>query len=102
MPVDQRVTFKILVTTYKALNDLAPPYIKSLLTPYAPSRSLRSSTKLSLVPPRFHTKTYGARAFSRLAPVEFNKLPAAIREAPSLAVFKANLKTFLFSAAFYC
>ena len=39
-----RSVFKILLITYKALNNLAPSYIRGLLTPYVPSRQLRSSS----------------------------------------------------------
>jgi hypothetical protein len=38
LPIEQRIEFKILVVTYKALKGLAPQYITGLLTPYTPSR----------------------------------------------------------------
>lgn len=38
-----RNKFKILLLTLKALHNLAPLYLIELLTPYSPSRSLRSS-----------------------------------------------------------
>ena len=44
-----RIEFKILLITYKALNNLASSYIRDLLTPYVPSRQLRSSSKNLLV-----------------------------------------------------
>uniref|UniRef100_A0A4W3HJL8 Si:dkey-256h2.1 n=1 Tax=Callorhinchus milii TaxID=7868 RepID=A0A4W3HJL8_CALMI len=43
LPILQRIQFKILVLTYKALHGLAPPYPCDLLTPYQPARSLRSA-----------------------------------------------------------
>ena len=63
-----RIVFKILLITYKALNNLAPSYIRDLLTPYIPSRQLRSSSKNLLVIPHFNLKTYGARSFFRSGP----------------------------------
>ena len=37
-----RIQFKVLLLVYKALNGLAPKYIKELLVPYKPRRHLRS------------------------------------------------------------
>ena len=52
LPVHTRIEFKILLITFKALNDLTPPYITDILQPYVPSRTLRSATKnLLVVPP---------------------------------------------------
>ena len=87
LPVSFRITFKILVLTYKAINDLAPSYLKSMLKQYTLAWPLRSASNLSLVAPRFKTKSYGARAFSCIAPTEFNKLPQEIALAPTLDVF---------------
>ncbi len=42
LPIDQRITFKILLLTYRALNDLAPEYLRELVIPYCPERDLRS------------------------------------------------------------
>ena len=40
---ESRIDFTILLITYKALNNLAPAYIKDILSSYKPKRSLRSS-----------------------------------------------------------
>ena len=40
LPVDQRIVFKVLLLTYKAINNLAPSYITQLLVRYNPPRSL--------------------------------------------------------------
>ena len=42
LPVKQRIDFKILLLTYKALNGLAPAYLREQLVPYSPTRTLRS------------------------------------------------------------
>uniref|UniRef100_A0A8C6KL48 Reverse transcriptase domain-containing protein n=1 Tax=Nothobranchius furzeri TaxID=105023 RepID=A0A8C6KL48_NOTFU len=49
LPVNFRVHFKILVLVYRTLHGQAPPYIGDLLSPYTPSRSLRSSDQSLLV-----------------------------------------------------
>ena len=52
LPIEQRIIFKINLITFKCLNNLAPPYLKELLTLYRPNRTLRSSSdKLRLVTP---------------------------------------------------
>ena len=45
-------------------------------------------------------KTYGERAFIVAAPRLWNKLSLQIRLSSSEAVFKGNLKTYLFKRAF--
>ena len=40
LPIEQRIIFKINLITFKCLNNLAPPYLKELLTLYRPNRTL--------------------------------------------------------------
>ncbi|KAF7649949.1 hypothetical protein LDENG_00133530, partial [Lucifuga dentata] len=42
-PVQHRITVKILLTTYKALNNMAPSYLSNLLQHHTTTRSLRSA-----------------------------------------------------------
>ncbi len=42
--ITNRIDFKILLITYKALNGLAPQYLSELLSHYSPPRPLRSQT----------------------------------------------------------
>uniref|UniRef100_A0A8C6MIC4 Integrase catalytic domain-containing protein n=1 Tax=Nothobranchius furzeri TaxID=105023 RepID=A0A8C6MIC4_NOTFU len=51
LPVKFRIDFKILLLTYKALNNQAPSYISDLIVPYVPNRALRSQTAGLLVVP---------------------------------------------------
>ena len=43
LPVEHRINFKLLLITFKALNNLAPSYVSNLLHVYTPDRLLRSS-----------------------------------------------------------
>ena len=52
LPVHERIRFKILLMTFKCLNQLAPSYLSDLLIHYRPSRTLRSSDKELLIQPR--------------------------------------------------
>ena len=51
-PVKQRIDFKMLLLTYKALNGLAPAYMHELLIPYSPKRTLPSTENHLLTPAR--------------------------------------------------
>ena len=44
LPVSYRITFKILLLTYKALNNLAPSYLSDLLSQRCNVRSVRPSS----------------------------------------------------------
>ena len=101
LPVEQRIIFKINLITFKCLNDLAPSYLKELITLYQPNRTLRSSSdKLKLATVPYNLKNYGYRSYSVHAPILWNSLPFFIRSADSVATFKSNLKTYLFKLAY--
>ena len=61
---------------------IAPSYLKELLTPYNPSRTLRSANKGLLIQPKFCLKSYGYRAFSL-----WNALPDQLIKDMQLAYF---------------
>uniref|UniRef100_A0A8C2HVM8 Reverse transcriptase domain-containing protein n=1 Tax=Cyprinus carpio TaxID=7962 RepID=A0A8C2HVM8_CYPCA len=100
LPIKFRISYKILLLTYKALNGLAPAYLTSLLPRYNPSRSLRSQNAGLLIVPRIAKSTKGGRAFSHLAPKLWNSLPDNVRGSDTLPLFKSRLKTHLFGQAF--
>ena len=102
LPVEQRITFKILLFVFKSLNGLAPFYLSDLISTYVPSRSLRSASLSLLYVPRSNQKTYGDRAFAVAAPRLWNALPIQMRQpGTTLDTFKRSLKTLLFRQAFY-
>ncbi|XP_037648071.1 uncharacterized protein LOC119501650 [Sebastes umbrosus] len=100
LPVSHRISYKILTLTYKALHQLAPPYLSELLSPYQPQRSLRSTSAGLLSTPKSKLRSFGDRAFSRAAPKLWNSLPKLIRDSDSLTTFQSRLKTHLFSSAY--
>lgn len=100
LPVQYRIHFKILIITYRCLQQQAPIYLLELLHPLSSTRSLRSTGQNLLTVPRTRLKTRGDRAFVALAPRLWNDLPAELRLAPSLDRFKGLLKTHLFRQAF--
>ena len=100
LPIEKRIEYKIILTTFKSIHALAPQYICELLKPYPTPRELRSSDANLLAIPQSRTKTYGDRAFSVAAPILWNSLPDDLRASDELCPFKRNLKTFLFNSAY--
>ena len=96
LPVRERITFKILLLTYKAVNGLAPTYISDLLKKKTSVRNLRSTAKNRLSVPYSKLSICKNRAFSCVAPVLSNELPDYIRCSLFVPSFKRNLKTHLF------
>ncbi|KAK3730942.1 hypothetical protein QZH41_008835, partial [Actinostola sp. cb2023] len=68
LPVRYRVTYKIALIVFKALNGLTPKYVADMLTVKPPGRYLlRSDSRLLLTTPKTRSKTLGDRAFSHAA-----------------------------------
>ncbi len=99
LPVHQRIDYKVLLLTFKSLNNCAPVYLTELLE-HRTNKGTRRDNMNLLVEPRFNRTTYGGRAFSRSAPRLWNKLPASVRDCTTLSSFKTSLKTHLFRIAF--
>ena len=99
--VSYRIRFKVLLLTYKALNDLSPEYISELLSKPKCTRYLRSQSQHLLSVPKSSTVTYGDRAFSVCAPKLWNELPFQLRMLTNIQAFKSGLKTMLFKMAYF-
>ena len=93
-------TFEILLLTFKALNNLAPPNLSQLIIPYNPTKNLTSAGKHLLEVPNVRLKSYGDMAFSVAAPNNWNEIPLDIKLSRSVVVFKSRLKTYLVRLAF--
>ena len=93
LPVRQRIEFKILLITFKAVNGCASTYISSLL---------KSDSKKPLSVPRTRYKSFGDRAFSTAAPKLWNKLPLKLRNCNTISDFRKQLETQLFKIAYEC
>ena len=96
LPVRARIDFKILLFTWKALNNSAPIYIKNMLEIREETRNLRNPINLYLKVPKCNRITLGGNAFSTVAPVLWNQLPIEIRVTKSENIFRKLLKTYLF------
>ena len=100
LPVEERILFKLLLTVYKCVNNIAPVYLCELVKPLQRERELRSSTRQLLDVPSSRLKYYGDRAFSVCGPREWNILPLHVKQSPSVNSFKSKLKTYLFKKHF--
>ena len=99
LPVAQRVMFKTVTRTYRALHGLSPNYITDLLKPYVPARTLRSAGGTSLTVPPSRLRSNGDRRFAYAALTLSNSIPLNVRNTDSLNAIKRMLKTHLFSGA---
>ena len=100
LPIKYRIQYKMLLFAYKSQQSAAPVYLSDLLSPYIPSRTLRSEQQLRLEQPRARSTRYGERSFSVAAPRLWNDLPVHVKEADTLETFKTRAKTYLFRKAF--
>ena len=104
---EQRITYKLCITVYKALHCKSPAYISVLIAPVtrnAATARLRSANipdALAMIAcPRVRRK-YGECGFSVAGPCAWNTLSMDTRSAPTLEIFKSKLKTELFRRS-YC
>ncbi len=100
LPVKERISFKMVLITFKCLNNLAPKYLSDLISIHKPTWHIRSADSVLLDMPRIEQVTYGGRAFSCTAPFHWNKLPHEIRTCQHLQKFKRLLEILLFRTAF--
>ena len=88
LPIHLRINFKILLITYKILNDPAPAYLSTLVKVYILPRKHHSRSKDLLQPVRSHSLNYGDCAFSIAAPHLWNNLLVDIRTLKNCICFK--------------
>ena len=97
--VPERIIFKVVTLTYRALHGSAPSYLASSFTCVADMphrRRLRSASTEQLDVPTCRRSTIGCRAFPVAGAKVWNSLPSDVTSASSLSVFKNRLKTYLY------
>ena len=102
LPVRYRIKYKIALLVFKCINNLAPDYLKDMITlRQVKRRSSRLDDDFFIlkIPPKCNFSKSEA-AFSHSGPKIWNGLPYEIRSLSSLNVFKSNLKTYFFNIAF--
>ena len=100
LPVRQRISYKILLITYKILNNTAPTYLSDAIKIRRPGRILRNSDVVRLEKPRVNNQTYGGRSLGFAAASLWNDLPVEARTCKCYLTFKSKIKTRLYREAF--
>ena len=99
LPISSRIAYKIDSLCHTALTTAYPKYLSELLNVYTPARPLRSSLDPNILKiAAARTKSYGQRAFSYQAPINWNRVPGGIRTVEEKDTFKRHLKSAIFSA----
>ena len=93
LKIQQRIKFKILLITYKALNGQAPYYISELLQMNNISTRHQSNIQIP--------KNIDQKCFKFAAAKLWHELPHHVRELKDINKFKKSIKTYLFSES-YC
>ena len=95
--------YKLTVLVFRCLNGLAPSYLSCDLlcvSDLAARQRLRSSSMSTLVVPPTRLSTAGDRAFPVAAARTWNSLSRSLTSLSSLASFRRQLKTALFTRSF--
>lgn len=100
LPIPRRSQYKICMLMFKVKIGKAPEYLSSLVEKYEPERELRSSSQHKFVEVPTKLKTGGDRAFKKVGPVLWNRLPLSLREMTKMDSFRTGLKTHLFREEF--
>ncbi len=93
--------YKVLLLTYKALNNLAAVYLSDLLQ-YRVDWGSRRDNTLLLVDSKINRVTFGGRAFFKAAPVLWNSITPSLGASTSVAQFRKNHKTYLCHKMYDC
>ena len=102
LPVKQRIDFKIALTVFKCINNIAPSYLsKCISIRQQPIKTLRTDEDYFLlqVPPLPRLKQ-PERGLKYCGPIVWNHLPYELRTLSDVNCFKNKLKTYLFKKAF--
>ena len=102
LKIPEHIQFKVLVTIYQCVNDLAPSFLIDLLDLNLRRRNLRSDTQGKLPIPWCNLSQVFNSSIKYAGPRLWNELPKNIREAKTLGSFKIFLKTYLFSKCYDC
>ncbi len=102
LPVRQRIDYKIALTVFKCINNIAPHYLKDCISmKEQPAKCLRTDQDYFLLKvPSVTNFRRTERGFSYSGPSVWNQLPYEIRTLTDVSTFKAKLKTCLFGKAF--
>ena len=99
LPVHDRIKFKIVTMTHKAIHTGNPQYLANLVEWHIPCKSLRSASA-NFLSVTCCNISFGARGFRSAAPAIWNSLPSNVRSCKTATTFRRHLKSHLFHSAF--
>ena len=99
LKIKECIVYKVCVLMYKCIKGLAPQYLSEIVI-QDHGHNLRSTILNNLPTVRCNTAIAHNSAFSSTGPRLWNMLPNDIKTSSNLDVFKARLKTFLFSLSY--
>ena len=102
LPVEYRIYFKIALLVFKCINNLAPKYLKDLISIREINNyGVRLDNDFYILRvPKVPNLSSTSSAFSFIGPDVWNKLPFNIRCISDLSIFKRSLKRHYFNLAF--
>ena len=102
LPIKYRIMFKIALLCFKCLNNIAPEYLKGIITPKInSSMNLRiDEDPFLLEVPQRPQFVKSEKAFYYAGPTIWNALPYSIRSSQNVDSFKVSLKSHYFLSAF--
>jgi hypothetical protein len=97
--IPERIEFKVLSLTYRALHGSAPRYLDVFrrVADQPGRRGLRFAATDRLVVPSSRLVSAGDRSFPTAGAVSWNRLPPHVTSSPTYPTFLSRLETFLFS-----
>ena len=95
LPIQQRITYKIGLISFKCINKAAPKYLQELITIRKPTQENMWSNNTSPI-----HKTFAVRSFKYAGPKTWHSFPKQIRTCNNLTKLKSLLKTYLYKEAF--
>ena len=105
LQIHDKITYKILMLTYKSYYNIAPTYLCELISRRDRSVNtwLGADHQLLIMPPisKDCSNTFLERSFIYAAPCEWNKLSKCIRTS-TFDSFRKSVKTMLFTQQYRC
>ena len=100
LPVEERITFKVMVMDFKCLHQCVLDYLSNCISIRCHAKADLLSALDTTLLTEFNTiktlKSAERKTFSYAAPRMWNRLPANMRESHSIVTFKSALKTHLY------
>ena len=92
-PIEQRIKYKILTSTFKCITGTALKYLQDVINKKNRRDNMHpNNNRTTLQRPKVKYKAFSTRSFKYSAPTLWNQLPRTIRESPNLDNFKKKLK----------